>query len=523
MVKFRKSFHSVAGKLILTVGILMSAGGILFGVVVIKYHEQSMMKNLSHYAQLSASHIKSGLHYGMLTAKPEVIQQTVDFMSSVQDVRDIKITDARGRIAYATDKADVGGTIPLDMGALEAGPAQVIAQGKEGKTLKILTPVPNEPTCYTASCHFHPKDEKVLGVLETSFSASKIEALTRQNIIATLLVGAVVVGMFSLFLCVTLYKFVSKPVALLEEGMKRLGRGDFDQPIEINTRDEMGLLARTFNSMAKDIKRYRENMENWTKSLQDEVDKKTAEIMKAQEQLIDAEKLASLGRMAAGIAHELNSPLTGIVTFAHLMRKRVPQENKDDAEDLDVIIEQANRCSKIIKGLLGFARKGAQEKIQISVNDLLEGTIAMVRNQARFHNIILKIELKPLPPLTIDPNQFQQVFLNLLSNAADALNEVGVITIATRTASRDSREFVEIDFADNGPGIPPEHIGKIFEPFFTTKPVGQGTGLGLPISYGIVKRHGGDILVESEVGKGTTFTIRLPVGGLEQKEQPRGA
>lgn len=522
MVKFRKSFHSVAGKLILTVGILMSAGGVLFGLIVIKYHEESMMKNLSHYAQLSASHIKSGLHYGMLTAQPEVIKQTVDVLGSVENVRNIKIADARGRIAYATDKSEVGRTMPIDIKALEAGPSQTTTDLKGQKVLNILTPVLNEPSCHTARCHFHPKDEKLLGVLETSFSASKIEALTRQNIIATLLVGAVVVGMFSLFLCVTLYKFVSKPVALMEEGMKRLGRGDFDQPIEINTRDEMGLLARTFNSMAKDIKRYRENMENWTKSLQDEVEKKTAEIMKAQDQLIDAEKLASLGRMAAGIAHELNSPLTGIVTFAHLMRKRVAPDNKEDAEDLDVIIEQANRCSKIIKGLLGFARKGAQEKIQISVNDLLEGTIAMVRNQARFHNIILKIELKPLPPLTIDPNQFQQVFLNLLSNAADALNEVGVITIYTRTISLDSKEFVEIEFTDNGPGISPEHMGKIFEPFFTTKPVGQGTGLGLPISYGIVKRHGGDILVESEVGKGTTFKIRLPVSGLEQKGQPGG-
>lgn len=517
MVKFRKSFRSLAGKLILTVGILMSAGGILFGLIVIKYNEESMMKNLSQYAHLSASHIKSGLHYGMLTAQPEVIQQTVDVLGSVEGVKDIRIADAKGKIAYATDSSEVGKTMPVDIKELKAGPpSKVTTEVMDGRVLKIRAPVLNEPSCYTASCHFHPKDKEVLGVLETSFRASKIEALTRQNVIATLFVGAVLVGMFSVFLCITLYKFVSKPVALMEEGMKRLGRGDFDQPIEINTRDEMGLLARTFNSMAQDIKRYKENMENWTKSLQEEVEKKTAEIVKAQEQLIDAEKLASLGRMAAGIAHEINSPLTGIVTFAHLMRKRVPPEDKDDAEDLDVIIEQANRCSKIIKGLLGFARKGTQEKIQVSVNDLLEATIAMVRNQARFHNVQLEIDLKPIPPLTIDPNQFQQVFLNLLSNAADALNEVGLIKIATRAASEDSREFVEIEFTDSGPGIPPEHLGKIFEPFFTTKPVGQGTGLGLPISYGIVKKHGGDILVQSEVGKGTTFTIRLPVGGPEQ-------
>ncbi len=281
-------------------------------------------------------------------------------------------------------------------------------------------------------------------------------------------------------------------------------KGDFDHPTEINRRDEIKPLAQTFNPAAQDIKRYGEHMEDWTK---------------AQEQLIDAEKLASLGRMAAGIAHELNGPLTGIVTFAHLMRKRIPPEDKQDAEALDVIIEQANKCSKIIKGLLGFARKGTSEKIQISINDLLESSIAMVKNQAEFHNVQLVFNLaENLPSVTVDPNQIQQVFLNMLTNAVDAMNDVGTIKITTRIVKDETdpnKQFVEIEFADTGPGIPPEHMNKIFEPFFTTKPVGKGTGLGLPVSYGIIKKHGGDITVKSEVGKGATFLIRLPA------EQPQ--
>jgi two-component system NtrC family sensor kinase len=519
VVKFRKSLRSLAGKLILTVGILMSVGSILFAYVLIQYQEQGMMENLTNYARFSANHIKSGIQYGMLTAQPDVIQRTVEVIRSVEEVLDIKIAKPDGTIAYASDTSDVGKKMALNLKTVEAmANAPQFIKGEGGKkVLELSTPIYNQPSCYTASCHFHPKDQKVLGVLFTRFSASKIESESRQHLLGMLGIGAISVGLFSVFLCVILYHFVSKPVALLEMGMKRLGKGDFDQPIEITTRDEMGLLAQTFNSMAQDIKRYRENMENWTKALQEEVDKKTAEIMKAQEQLIDAEKLASLGRMAAGIAHELNSPLTGIVTFAHLMRKRVEKENRSqDTEDLDVIIEQANRCSKIIKGLLGFARKGAHEKIQINVNALLDGTLAMVRNQAKFHNIQLKIDLpETIPAVVADPNQLQQVFLNMLTNAVDAMNDVGIISIATRRISNNSKGFIEIEFTDTGPGIPPENISKIFEPFFTTKAVGKGTGLGLPISYGIVKRLGGDITVQSEVGKGTTFTIRLPAEGPE--------
>jgi two-component system NtrC family sensor kinase len=301
-------------------------------------------------------------------------------------------------------------------------------------------------------------------------------------------------------------------VAKLELGMKRLATGDLDTPIDIQSRDEMGLLAETFNAMAQDIKRYRENMENWTQSLQEEVDKKTAEIVRAQEQMINAEKLASLGRMAAGVAHELNSPLTGILTFTHLLKDRTPPDRKQDLEDMDLIIEQSERCTKIIKGMLGFARKGASESMDIDVNELLDDTVEMVRNQVKFHNVQIWMEfVENIPPLTLDPNQLQQVFLNLLTNAADAMNDRGSISIATRVVGEDPERSVEIEFTDTGPGIYPNNLAKIFEPFFTTKPVGQGTGLGLPVSYGIVKKHGGDITVKSKVGEGTSFFVHLPL------------
>jgi two-component system NtrC family sensor kinase len=329
--------------------------------------------------------------------------------------------------------------------------------------------------------------------------------------------GGFFVVAISFLLCLILYYLVTKPISLMVDGMNKLSRGDMDYRINLNTKDEIGMLANSFNSMVDELKQYRDKMENWTKNLEGEVQKKTAEIVRAQEQLINAEKLASLGRMAAGVAHEINSPLTGIVTFANLMLKRLPPENTQDAEDLRVIIDQAERCSKIVRGLLGFSRKTASEKAHVDINTLIENTLSMVRNQAKFHNIAFDIRLdKSIPMINADPNQIQQVFLNLLINAADAMEEKGKITISSRMVEYDDERFVELEFTDTGPGIPEDIRSKVFEPFFTTKPAGKGTGLGLAVSYGIIKKHEGQILVKSEPGQGASFFIRLPVAKTDK-------
>lgn len=326
------------------------------------------------------------------------------------------------------------------------------------------------------------------------------------------LYGGSFVFLVSFFLCLILSTIVTKPISCLVDAMDRLSKGDMEYRVGIRSRDEIGHLSRSFNSMVDELQQYKEKMESWTRNLEEEVQKKTSEIYKAQEQLINTEKLASLGRMAAGVAHEINSPLTGIVTFAHLMLKRTPPGNTEDIEDLNVIISQAERCSVIIKGLLGFSRRTAAEKTRASLGTLVENTLNLLRNQSKFHNISFDVRFSPeFPEITMDPNQIQQVFLNLLINAADAMEERGKISISSGLVEEGGARFVRLAFADTGPGISRENLGKIFEPFFTTKPAGKGTGLGLAVSYGIIKKHGGQIQVESEEGRGTTFLITLPL------------
>jgi two-component system NtrC family sensor kinase len=527
----RKSLNSLAGKLIIAVGTLMTLGSIVFGYIFVHYEENIMTNSLVDYAFSTADLVKKGIHYGMLTNHRAAIEQTIEVISTSAAIKNISVFNKSGKIVFSSKKADVGKVVNKDnvtcqichkgkgkpLGNIPEFRNWMILPDKPSKTLRFVIPIFNEPSCFSgsiASCHHHPGNQKVLGVLVTDFSTATVDATIRQNRIGTFLFGGLFILIISFMLCLILYKFVSKPVSLLDEGMHKLAKGELDHVIEVNTNDEMGLLAQTFNSMASDIKSYKDNMENWTKALEEEIQKKTSEIMKAHDQLINAEKLASLGRMAAGVAHELNSPLTGIVTFAHLMLKRTPPGNKQDVEDLHVIIEQAERCSKIIKGLLGFSRKTTPEKVLVNINSLTESTISMLRNQAKFHNIKFNLNFDDgIPQIQTDPNQLQQVFINLLINAADAMSGRGQIIVATRVISdaADGKKYVETEFTDSGPGIPEEHLGRVFEPFFTTKPVGKGTGLGLAVSYGIIKKHGGNISVRSELGKGASFFVRLPV------------
>jgi two-component system NtrC family sensor kinase len=516
--------NTLAGKLIIAVGVLLFSGSLVFGYIYFNYQEQVMFENIEAHARLAVALAAKGVRHGMLTADSDVIQQAIDTLSDAEDVLLIRIYDTNGKIAYSSLKKEAGSTADKSSSVYDhiegkAPPPEILTTTGGEKVLEYYTPVMNEQPCYTASCHFHKEGEQVLGVLEGNFSATSVEDARRRMFLGTLVLGGLFVILISVFLIIIISKFVTNPVSILEGGMKRLARGDLDQLIEIDTSDEMGMLARTFNTMAWDIKLYRARLEGWTEELQKEVEKKTAEIKKAQEQMLEAEKLASLGRLSAGVAHELNSPLTGIITFAHLVHDRIPRGDKQALDDINVIIAQADRCSSIIKGLLGFARKGPSERTSVDLNELVQSTVSMLSRQKNFKDIAVEMDLKDdLSSVTADPNQIQQVILNIFTNSADEMSDGGEVRISTRETPDG---YVEVEFSDNGPGIEPGNLDKIFEPFFTTKPVGQGTGLGLPVSYGIIKRHGGEITVKSEPGKGASFIVRLPVKGEDTETVPK--
>lgn len=527
-MKFLSIAHqSLAWKLVFSIGAVMIMIDVLFWYAFVRHEKEELILNTVRYSGSFAKLIKETTKFGMLTFNKENIQHSIDSIATLEDVKKIRMFNKRGVIAYSSEKREIGIKVNKDtkicqtchlpskknIVTLELKEQWFIYNDLEkNRYLRFIEPIYNEPSCYVSACHAHSKEQKVLGLLEMDLTLSTVDRIIWSRTWKTISFGVLFFCLLSLALLFILWRLVSRPVSVLAASMKKVAEGDLDHPVYTYSNDEIALLARNFNEMIRELKRSRDTMNKWTQKLEEEVAKKTEEIQKTQSHLVQTEKLASLGRMAAGVAHELNNPLTGITTFAHLMLQRIPDENKDDKEDLAVIVEQAERCAKIIKGLLTFSRATQTEKGIINLVEVLVKTIDIVKSNEKFYNVQFDYP-KSAPPLLVegDPSQFQQVFLNMLINAADAMNEKGTLKIRTHSIKENETLWGEIIFTDTGTGISRKNIDKLFDPFFTTKPVGKGTGLGLAVSHGIIKHHGGRILVKSQVGVGTSFFIRVPL------------
>ncbi len=350
------------------------------------------------------------------------------------------------------------------------------------------------------------KDEVIgmlyVGILESPYT-------DRRNELVLSFFAVAILGIFlALLVVVFVTSRITRPLDSLVFATEKIAQGDLDYEVPVKSGDELGNVAAAFNEMTKVLKSSNEEIAKRTKDLEET----NKELRETQAQLIQTEKMSSLGRLAAGVAHEINNPLTGVMTFSHLLLKNA----RDEAtrKDLEIIVRETTRCKKIIKGVLDFARETPPQRKLCQVNDIIGRTLAILEPQSLFHNIQTERNLDDkLPQIWIDENQMEQVFMNIILNAAEAMKGEGRFSISSSLNKRG--DFVEVRMEDTGMGISREHLNKIFDPFFTTKDPQKGTGLGLSVSYGIVQKHKGDILVESEVGKGTIFIIKLPV---EKKE-----
>jgi len=339
-------------------------------------------------------------------------------------------------------------------------------------------------------------DNQIVGILGVGILEQKYTDIKNQTILAFLII-ALLGALASMLLSYVISRRITSHVQTLVSASREVTKGNLDIKIKAISKDEFGELATTFNSMASALKERDERLKEFTRN-----------------KIMESERLALIGQLSANVAHELNNPLQGIVTYSHLLLEETPAENPS-IDLLQKIVIQANRCRDIIRGLLDFSRQRKPDKTLCDVNNVLKGCVALLENQAIFHNIQLIYNLDgELPKAIIDPSQIERVFMNIIINAAEAMNGSGQLKIATR--SDPDRQYIEVELADTGPGIAKENLEKIFDPFFTTKDTGHGVGLGLAISYGIIKEHAGTITVESEVGRGTTFIIRLPVSVNEE-------
>lgn len=495
--------------------IIAAVGGVtvviigIFAYLILNAQQRQLIAEVERSAHQLSETVKSSTRYDMLLNQRESVYRIINTISRQSGIEKVRIFNKEGRIITSTDTADIGKMVDKKAEAcyachtagrtLEKLPisetTRIFQASPHGRTLGIINAIYNEPSCWQSECHAHSPDQKVLGVLDITMSLAEVDRSMSASQKRVPIFAVIAIAAISLVVYLLVDVIVLRPISQIAAATRHVAAGDLDYTVKLKKRDEIGDLGNSFNAM-------------------------TRRLSEAQRQLHQQDKLASVGRLAAGVAHEINNPLTGVLTYSSYLLKRAA-DRPEIKEDLEVIVRETKRCREIVKGLLDFARQSAPEKRPREVNEIVIKAVRILQNQFSMHHIELEQKLEPqLPLVSADSSQIQQVLVNLFMNADDAMGEKGGrITVSTAMASPEiskanglspSRQYVRIDVSDTGCGIPPQNLSKIFEPFFTTK--GQkGNGLGLAMVWGIIEKHDGRISARSEVGKGTTFTVLLPV------------
>lgn len=596
----------------------------VYAYLNIKGQSKSLIAEVERHANQLGETVIASTRYDMMLNQRDRIQQTINSIGTQPHIRDVRIINKDGQITYSSNPNNINQMVdkraescyachaedrPLEHISISERTRIFKIHPDSSRIIGIIIPIYNEQSCWQADCHAHPQNQKVLGVLDVSISLADIDKAIVKREWEILIFAFIAILAVGLLIAIFVQRWVSNPVKEILSATEQISRGNLNYNIRNLGNDEIGKLAESFNNMTK-------------------------KLSEARLQLLQSDKMASLGRLAAGVAHEINNPLTGVLTYSTFLLKRA-KDNPELQEDLNIIVRETLRSREIVKSLLDFARQSVPKKSKADINDIINKAINVVEKQISINKIkISKQSENNLPPIIVDANQLQQVFINLLVNASDAMEKNGgTITITSKKISLSPfgiaqikkalcpkhhslmdndfkidglpsikvkvvsngnegiihldpvygkhkndynlnfkvdkktkflchecntslvledkscpkcgspilkfevsgqgfyevcssensnwekwefvdaaglKDYIEIKVSDTGCGIKKEDLPRIFEPFFSTK--GQkGTGLGLAVIWGIIDNHNGTINVESEEGKGTTFTIRLPL------------
>lgn len=530
-----KLLAAVCGVALVSIGV--------FAWVNIRYERAEREDLIIRGASQFSDTVKRSTHYAMLQNRWEDAFQIMDTIGKQEGVDRVRVFTKEGTILFSTDRSEVGRAVdkraescyachaaerPLER--LMLPDRTRIFQDADGRRLLgMITPLYNEPGC-SNDCHIHPKSKYVLGVLDITLSLARVDEEIAATTRRTAAFAGTTIVLLAMILAAIVRRGVVRPVRELVEGTRRVAQGELSHRIPVRTADEVGVLAASFNRMTEALGKAQAELDALVATLEQRVEERTRELQEAQAQLVQTERLASLGKLSASIAHEINNPLSGILTYAKLLSRKL-RMGPPDAEGLHAALHQlglvereTQRCVGIVRNLLDFARQREPALQVMNVSAIVDEALSLLENRLAIQNVEVRREFGPVPPVRADFGQLRQAVVNVLMNACEAMPEGGTLRVLTREVGPSEGErggplspsgkpepptrSAEVVIADTGPGIPEDQLAKIFDPFFTTKE--KGTGLGLSVVYGIVEKHGGKIVVDSRVGQGTTVTLRFP-------------
>ena len=519
--------RSISAKLMVSIFIAGLAIFALLGYFSARLHRGHLEAAALISAEQQSEVLRRSASHYMLNNDRNGLYEMMANMADQPGIVRVRILNSEGVISYSTLPSEVGGTVNKDAEACYACHEQSKPLARlqrsdrfrtyhsgDSRVLGVITPIENQAACSNAACHAHPASVQILGVLDTNLSLDKVDASLaeeRDDMLAyTGIALLLVVFLSGLFIWIV----VRNPLRTLKAGTERVATGELGFQIPVRSNDEIGDLAESFNSMSGRLLLAQQEITAWARTLEDRVEEKTRELKQAHQHMLQVEKMATIGKMAAVVAHEINNPLSGILTYSRVVKRWIQNNfsaaprSEEMTGSLDLIASESKRCGELVKNLLSFSRVTPMNLEWCELNQVIDRCIRLVQHKMDMATIQLNLSLgDELPHVRCDPNQIEQVVLAMVINAIDALPQGGNLWITTRQSSSTT---VELIIRDDGVGITDEHLVHIFEPFYTTKEAG-GSGLGLAISQNIVERHGGSIAVNSKVGQGTTFTILLPV------------
>ena len=516
-------------KLVLSLVISLAVVEVGYSIVEYRNHRRALEESVHFSAERLGNVVKRGLWDSMLENRRDQLLRNIRSIGAEPGIEKIRIFDPLGTIEYSSDAPEVGHMVDKEEEACyachsQAEPLHSLDRpdrmrtfvGETGtRSLGLIIPIENAAECYTAACHVHAPEQKVLGVIDMVLSLGNVDQQLRtsRNWYAVVIVSSLllITGIAIVFV----WFFVTRPVHRLTEATRRVAAGELIPIGRGYSADEIGALALSFDRMTMDLAEARQELTAWGQELEQRVQRKREQLRQADARAMAAAQMATIGKLAASVAHEINNPLAGIRTYARLLLRRLsvgdglPADDPGAHEALMLIESESARCGEIVKHLLQYSRPGKTDMVQTDVNQVVREAARLIQHQTEVQNLDFRVELSDsLPQIVCHPHEVKQMLLVLLINACEASHEEGRLWLRTKTVPDSLGVRLEVE--DEGEGIPYDVQERVFEPFFTTRESGKGVGLGLAIAQGIARRHGGTVAMESVPGQGAHFTIDLP-------------
>ena len=529
----------LAQRLVIPLTMIVVVVAAFSGLYTTAGEERQLLRMMSEGADQLSRSITSATWHAMLADRRQDAYQVMSTIAQKEGIDRIRMFNRNGVLTFSTKPEEIRHqsdrsldscsachitSLPLQQMDL-AGRTQIFRKPDRQRSLDMVTPIYNEPSCSQSECHAHPASDKVLGLVDVQLSLAGVDSELATMRMRVLVRALVEMALISVFILIFTRRFVSRPLQQLVKGAQAISQMDLDRPIEAADGSiEIERLAHAFELMRVNLKSSRDEILQFTQTLESKVAERSRQLQSAQQKLQTNDRLASLGQLAASVAHEINNPISGVLNLSMLMQRILKEDGipagrvAEFRKYLTQVTQETTRVGHIVSDLLSFSRRGKPQRTEADLNRLIRSTVSLVDHKLKLANMALELKLaSSLPHVLCDAGQIQQVVLNLVLNAAEAMQTHGAGTVTVETQAGEDGKSVVLSVSDAGEGIPPELLPRIFDPFFTTKSDGKGVGLGLAVSYGIVQAHSGEIEVRSRPGEGTVFTVTLPLQSAEAK------